>query len=145
MKAYSFTKYTLAATVRKEGEPSVTSRYDAIDPSGTLFGPGGPLVHLDQFLDGESIDNADIVLWANIGVHHMPHAEDVPTTPANTNNIHISLIPTNYFDADDSYDLGNMVYIEPSAANRNAVTVDIYGLQGQSCPLEYFSLAMGRA
>eukprot|EP01036_Dinobryon_divergens_P043536 gene43536-57967_t len=132
----------MAVTKRKESEPFCTSVYDQADPTGTIFALNGvpkPFVDLDRFIDGEDIDGQDLVVWANVGVHHIPHAEDIPVTPANTNPVSIRLMPVNYFDFDDSYDMDNMVYITPS--DTGSAVVNTYTLQDQSCPLTYDELA----
>ena len=133
LKAYSITKYSLAATVRKESEPEISSIYDQSDTTGTLFGyqPTGqghpqPLVDVDQFIDGESLVDADIVLWVNMGVVHHPASDDVPITHTIGDSISIKITPTNCFDFDDSMDLGNSVYAAAGEA------LEVYDLLDQS-------------
>ena len=67
----AFSKYGLAVTRRKEAEDRPTSVYD-------LFAPAEPHVSLDDFLDGESIDQQDLVAWVTVGKEHLPRTEDLP-------------------------------------------------------------------
>jgi diamine oxidase len=109
-RALSFSKHSLIVTKRHENEPRITSIYDQPDTTGTLFG-GSPLVDADRFLsDAESIDNEDIVVWPMLGVHHIPHSEDIPVTHTLGSAKSIQIVPVNMFDYDDSMDLGNSVF-----------------------------------
>lgn len=116
-KAYSFSRHTVMATRYHEEEEHVTTIYDQQDTTGTMFasikgGDALPLIDMDQMINGEKIRNADIVIWANVGVHHIPHAEDIPVTHMIGNAVQISFIPTNMYDIDQSMDLGNVVYMD---------------------------------
>ena len=71
VKACAFSKYTLAVAVRKEAEQRATSIYD-------LFAPSEPVASLDDFLDGESLVQEDLVAWVSLGKEHLPRTEDVP-------------------------------------------------------------------
>jgi diamine oxidase len=59
----------------------------------------------DSFLNGENLVNEDLVLWASVGVLHMPHSEDIPNTATPGNGGSIWLRPYNYFDQDPAVDL----------------------------------------
>jgi len=113
-KAISYSKYTLVATRHHDNEPSIASHYDQADTTGTVQLSGKPLVDAEQLINGESIDNQDLVIWASVGLHHIPHAEDIPVTHTVANGRAISIIPMNMFDYDDSMDLGNSVYADHS-------------------------------
>jgi hypothetical protein len=147
LRAYSFSKYTLAATVRHEDEPTVSSIYDQSDTTGTIMSsvtPDGaprPLVHLDRFLGNrEALDNKDLVLWVNVGVQHHTHSEDIPVTTTNGNTVNIWLLPMNLYDYDDSMDLGNSVFAPAG------YSMDLYDLkqdEGDMCPMEVGVLGEG--
>ena len=68
VKACAFSKYTLAVAVRKEAEQRATSIYD-------LFAPSEPVASLDDFLDGESLVQEDLVAWVSLGKEHLPRTE----------------------------------------------------------------------
>eukprot|EP01024_Parvocaulis_polyphysoides_P058800 TRINITY_DN6343_c0_g1_i2.p7 TRINITY_DN6343_c0_g1~~TRINITY_DN6343_c0_g1_i2.p7 ORF type:complete len:183 (-),score=31.29 TRINITY_DN6343_c0_g1_i2:1736-2284(-) len=89
LQAAAWTKYHLAVTKRKDDEPSVmAAKYD-------WFLPQTPVVSLDNFLNGENINNEDLVAWVNVGVQHLPHSEDVPLISAISTGFYI--VPRNYF------------------------------------------------
>lgn len=143
-RAYSFSKYTLAATVRHEDEQAVSSVFDQSDTTGTVFDPMNPkpLVDIDGFMNGETLTGNDIVIWATVGVHHITCAEDIPVTHTLGNVIYINAIPTNYFDYDDQSDVSNSVYI----SHRKGPNVDRYMLKDKKedmCHVTAAKLAKG--
>ena len=146
LRAYSFSKHTLAATVRHEDEPTVSSIYDQSDTTGTIMksvtgGVARPLVDMDRFLaDKEKLAGSDLVLWVNVGVLHHTHAEDIPVTTTTSNTVNIFLLPFNLYDYDDSMDLGNSLYSKPGEALQD---FDLMDAPEQLCPMEYAPLGEG--
>lgn len=61
-----FAKEHLYVTKRKDTEPRSAS---------TLNDPKLGEQHVDfaEFLDGEAIEQEDLVVWFNLGMHHLPH------------------------------------------------------------------------
>lgn len=141
-RALSFSKHSLIATKRHEDEERISSIYDQGDTSGSIMPTGLPLVDADRYLrDAENIEDQDIVLWGNFGVHHIPHAEDIPVTHTIGNSASIYLTPFNMFDYDDSLDLGNSVYSDRSCVDKpNKKCNFSYDLK-TSCPIAYGVLA----
>lgn len=41
------------------------------------------MVDFHKFFDGENITQTDLVAWINVGMHHLPQAEDAPNTRTN--------------------------------------------------------------
>lgn len=146
LRAYSFSKYTLAATVRHEDEQHVSSIYDQSDTTGTIMksrnnGKARPLVDLDRYLqDKEPLPKSDLVLWVNVGVNHHTHSEDIPVTTTNGNTVNIYLLPMNLWDYDDSMDLGNSVY---APAGEDIMRFDLKDQPGDMCALDYSPLGEG--
>ncbi|KAK0669179.1 putative copper amine oxidase [Cercophora samala] len=70
-----------------------------------------PPVNFDKYFDGESVRNEDIVLWLNLGMHHVPHTGDLPNTVQTTAHSGIQFMPSNYFDIDQSRRTVNQVRI----------------------------------
>jgi primary-amine oxidase len=42
------------------------------------YSPWDPLINFGEYFDGESLDQEDLVLWFNLGMHHVPHTGDLP-------------------------------------------------------------------
>jgi len=119
MAAIKYTKYTFAVTRSKDSEQYSGSCFDLLDPTGTVFNAAKPtpLVDFDSFIDGESIDGEDLVLWVNFGSRHVPDAEDIPVTNTIGNLGNVLFLPVNMYNYDNLVDLGNTVYIEaPNSA-----------------------------
>ncbi|KAF9266153.1 amine oxidase catalytic domain-containing protein [Marasmius fiardii PR-910] len=57
-------KYNLAVSKRKETEPSSSSMWN-------MNLPGAPVVDFHKFFDGEDITQEDLVVWVNVGTHHL--------------------------------------------------------------------------
>lgn len=78
--------------------------------------PGKPTVDFDQFFDGESLDQEDLVVWLNLGMHHINRAEDSPHTLTNIATSSVLLTPFNFNDYDVGMEAQNAVLVQPAAA-----------------------------
>jgi primary-amine oxidase len=56
----------LMFSVAKDTEPRSASIFNTMDK-------GNPPIDFDKFFDGESLRQQDLVLWFNLGMHHVPH------------------------------------------------------------------------
>ena len=82
-------------------------------------------------MDGDNLLDEDLVMWAAVGVFHLPHAEDFPNTATTGNGGSIWLRPYNYFDQDPSLDLVNQVLIRPDPNGGNIV--ETHGQEYEVC------------
>jgi len=46
--------------------------------------PDDPLVDFHKLFDGDNIAQQDLVAWINVGMHHVPSAEDSSNTKTTT-------------------------------------------------------------
>ncbi len=53
--------------------------------------------NLAEFVNGESINNRDIVVWAGVTFYHMPRSEDAPHMDAHWS--HIKIVPRDWHDS----------------------------------------------
>ncbi|PPJ55478.1 hypothetical protein CBER1_08020 [Cercospora berteroae] len=61
-----------------------------------------PPIDFASFLDGENLDQVDLVLWVNLGMHHVPTTGDLPNTVTTNGHSSIRLTPHNLFPLDQS-------------------------------------------
>ncbi|KAL8582528.1 hypothetical protein ACOMHN_055796 [Nucella lapillus] len=80
----------MAVTVQKDDELASSSPY-------TMFDSYNPVTNFSNYINGESIVDKDLVLWITMGVHHIPHTEDIPVTPTAGGHLAFFLLPYNYF------------------------------------------------
>ena len=73
VNAANWAYHDLAITKRKDTEPR---------SANSLNGENvyNPLVDFDDFFDGESLQQEGLVVWFNLGMHHIPHTGDLPNT-----------------------------------------------------------------
>ncbi|XP_033750465.1 putative amine oxidase [copper-containing] [Pecten maximus] len=103
----SWSRYQMAVTRRKETEAFSSSKYTALDTAE-------PVVKFQDFLDdNESIIDEDLVTWVTLGMHHIPHTEDLPVTPTPGMDVGFFLLPFNYFQEDPAIAARNALRIEP--------------------------------
>ncbi|KAG7097491.1 hypothetical protein E1B28_004833 [Marasmius oreades] len=118
----NWAKYNLAVSKRKETEPSSSSMWN-------MNLPGSPVVNFHKFFDGENITQEDLVVWVNVGTHHLPQAEDSPNTKMNTATSSFFLVPFNYFDHDVSMDSANAILLSTPKVAGDPFTYDDYGVK----------------
>ena len=91
-----------------------------------------PFVNFDDFFDGESLEQEDLVFWVNLGVHHVPHTGDLPNTVFTTAHSAIQITPSNYFVHDQSRDTVNMIRLAYDTHTEKSV-VKTFGQADQIC------------
>ncbi|KIW16195.1 hypothetical protein PV08_06246 [Exophiala spinifera] len=64
--------------------------------------PLDPLVDFEKMVDGEEVTDQDLVLYFNLGGHHVPSTQDIPNTLMHTSASSVMFVPFNYFDDDVS-------------------------------------------
>jgi primary-amine oxidase len=64
--------------------------------------PLNPLVDFANMVDGEDIEEEDLVFYFNLGGHHVPTSQDIPNTLMHTSASSVLFMPFNYFDEDVS-------------------------------------------
>uniref|UniRef100_A0A8D1X8Z4 Amine oxidase n=1 Tax=Sus scrofa TaxID=9823 RepID=A0A8D1X8Z4_PIG len=114
--AFSWERYQLAVTRRKEEEPSSSSIYNLNDP-------WTPTLDFTDFINNETIAGQDLVAWVTAGFLHIPHAEDIPNTVTVANSVGFFLRPYNFFDQDPSINSADSIYFredqDPGACDVN--------------------------
>jgi primary-amine oxidase len=73
------------------------SEYNAMEPED-------PLIDFDKMVDGEATVQEDLVVYFNLGSHHVPHSGDVPNTLMHTSASSVMFVPMNFHDRDPSRD-----------------------------------------
>ena len=91
-------------TKRKDTEPRSVHPYNSQDVYD-------PPINFKDFFDGESLNQEDLVIWFNLGMHHVPHAGDLPSTVFTTAHIGLQIMPLNYLKGDPSRQTVNQVRI----------------------------------
>ncbi|PVH92003.1 amine oxidase catalytic domain-containing protein [Periconia macrospinosa] len=112
----------LFITKQKDTEPRCADRNNYYDIND-------PLVDFSRFLDGESLDQEDLVVWFNLGMHHVPNTIDLPNTLMTVAHSAVRIEPMNYLDGDASAatyqqvrvnsTTGEVERFEAQAANRS--------------------------
>jgi len=133
----NWARYNLAVSRRKDTEISSSSMWN-------MNLPGAPTVDFHRFFDGEDIVQEDLVAWVNVGMHHLPHAEDSPNTKTTIAMSSFLLTPLNYFDSDISLDSRNAILLTAPktpgnnwAYDDNGVKQDFTCIPQQPKPFEY--------
>lgn len=88
---------------RKDTEPR------SADPLNVLE-PQEPVVDFTKMANGESLNHTspqseyegDLVLYFNLGAHHIPHSGDIPNTLMHTRASSVMFVPHNFNDRDPS-------------------------------------------
>ncbi|GKT48763.1 membrane primary amine oxidase [Colletotrichum spaethianum] len=128
MNAARWAEYDVQVTRQKDTEPSSAHPYNSQDVND-------PPVNFERFFDDrESLMQEDLVLWLNLGMHHVPHTGDLPNTVFTTAHSGITFMPSNYFDIDQTRRTVNMVRIEYSSDNTTAV--ETFGQSEATCSFE---------
>ena len=107
VKGVAWSLNQLHVTKRNESEEKSSSIYNQQDMAD-------PIVDFSKYVNGESIENEDLVAWVTLGLMHIMHSEDVPNTATPGNSASFYLRPFSYFDEDPSMGSYDGVIIKPS-------------------------------
>ncbi|KAH8898218.1 amine oxidase catalytic domain-containing protein [Thozetella sp. PMI_491] len=94
------------------------------DPMNWLV-PGSPLVDFAAIANGESLGHGtadadydgDLVLYVNVGSHHLPHSGDLPNTLMHTSASSVMFVPHNFADRDPSRESVQGVRVQLKGTN----------------------------
>lgn len=114
MNAARWAEYDIQVTKRKDTEPKAAHAYNSQDVMD-------PPINFEKFFDGENLTQEDLVVWINLGMHHVPHTGDLPNTVFTTAHSGFQLMPSNYFEIDQSRSTVNMVRLKYA----DGVTTDV--------------------
>ena len=120
--------YDIQVTKQHDTEPRSAHSYNSQDVCN-------PPVNFDEFFNGENLTQTDLVLWLNLGMHHVPHTGDLPNTVFTTAHSGIQFFPTNYLLGDPSRETVNMVRI--NYANGTVTEVDTFSQKDNSCAVDF--------
>lgn len=111
--------HQLYALQRKDTEP-----VSAHPESG--YNPDTTMIDFNDFFDGESLEQEDLVLYFNLGMHHMPDTYDLPVTVFQGAQSGITLRPQNYERSQSSVSTRQQVHV---TNKNNKVKVEEYGVE----------------
>ncbi|CAH0000091.1 unnamed protein product [Clonostachys byssicola] len=126
--ATNWARHDIMVSQRKDTEPHSIHRYNNQDTHD-------PPVNFDNFFDGESLNQTDLVVWFNLGMHHIPHTGDLPTTVFTTAHSGIQFMPSNYFEVGPNQETINMVRVDYS--DGKVTDVVNFGSSKEVCELSY--------
>lgn len=124
-KSQSFATHHLYVTKHHDSERSAAhalNNYDVYNP----------IVDFSEYFNDESLVQEDLVLWFNLGMHHVPHTGDNPNTVFRTAQSSMIISPHNYLLRDPSRLSRQQVRINygPSITGENRTepsTVEYFG------------------
>ncbi|KAG5826835.1 hypothetical protein H9Q74_003084 [Fusarium xylarioides] len=124
------TTHHLYVTRQKDNETYAAGAYNSLTPED-------PQVDFDKYFNGESLDQEDIVVWFNLGMHHMPHTGDLPNTVFSTAHSSMLIEPMNYLLGDPSQASSQQVLIKTTDGKPE---ITRYGAKEATCPVNLAQL-----
>ncbi|KAJ5745952.1 membrane copper amine oxidase [Penicillium odoratum] len=94
-----------------------------------------PAINFNKFFNGENLTQQDLVVWLNLGMHHVPHTGDLPNTVFTTAHSGVQFMPLNYLLGDPSRETVNMVRVVYDDGNVSAVHT--FGQHDDQCTLDF--------
>ncbi|KAE8449302.1 hypothetical protein EG329_008203 [Mollisiaceae sp. DMI_Dod_QoI] len=114
INAANWAKHDLFVTRQHDTEPRSSHSYQSQDTAN-------PPINFDDFFNSESLEQEDLVVWANVGMHHVPHTGDLPNTVFTTAHSGLQIMPLNYLDASPAKETVNMVRVNYGGGNTSQV------------------------
>ncbi|KAH7177223.1 copper amine oxidase [Fusarium sp. MPI-SDFR-AT-0072] len=124
------TTHHLYVTRQKDNETYAAGAYNSLTPED-------PQVDFDKYFNSESLDQEDIVVWFNLGMHHMPHTGDLPNTVFSTAHSAMLIEPLNYLLGDPSQASSQQVLIKTTDGKPE---ITRYGAKEATCPVDLAQL-----
>lgn len=89
-----------------------------------------PPINFEHYFDGESLNQTDLVVWVNLGMHHIPSTRDLPNTVVTYSHSGVRFVPINYFQLNPSQRTAQAVHI---THGNEANSVESFGQTGDTC------------
>lgn len=138
--AANWAGYDLQITRQHDTEPRSAHAYNLEDVHD-------PPIDFNHFFNGESLDQQDLVVWFNLGMHHLPSTADLPNTMFSIAHSGVQFVPANYLSSDPSRQTVNMVRIDYASSGTSAAgtpaVVDVFGQQDLQCQLQFVPAELG--
>jgi len=109
--------HQLYALQRKDSEPV------AMHPSPS-WNSDEPRILFNDFFDDESLEQEDIVLYFNLGMHHMPDTYDLPVTVYQGAQSGITIRPQNYQRSSNAISTRQQIHITNKGG---VISTETYG------------------
>ena len=90
------------------------------------------MVNFDTFFNNESLVQEDLVVWFNLGMHHLPHTGDLPNTVFTSAHAAVQLQPSNYYLRDVSTETMSQIEID-FRGNGSVKLVNTFGQEEALC------------
>jgi primary-amine oxidase len=113
-KAGNWAYHDLFVLRQHDNERKSGSEYNVMEPLD-------PLIDFDAYLNGEGTVQEDLVVYFNLGTHHVPHSGDVPNTLMHTSGSSVMFVPHNWADRDLSRDSAQGVKITMEKGKKSKV------------------------
>ena len=126
--AAHWSEFDIQVTQQHDTEPRAAHPYNSQDVHN-------PPVDFSTFFNSESLTQTDLVLWLNLGMHHVPHTGDLPNTVFTTAHSGLQFMPLNYLLEDPSRQTVNMVRVNYN--NGNVSEVETFGQKDQECEVDF--------
>ncbi|KAJ4002737.1 hypothetical protein NW766_012667 [Fusarium irregulare] len=124
------TTHHLYVTRQKDNETYAAGAYNSLTPED-------PQVDFNKYFNSESLVQEDVVVWFNLGMHHMPHTGDLPNTVFSTAHSSMLIEPLNYLLGDPSQASSQQVLIKTTDGKPEITT---YGAKNTTCPIDLAQL-----
>ncbi|KAA8650469.1 hypothetical protein EYZ11_000831 [Aspergillus tanneri] len=125
--AARWAEYDVQITRQHDWEPRGAHAYNNQDVHD-------PPVDFSRFFDGESLNQTDLVLWLNLGMHHVPHTGDLPNTVMTTAHAGLRFTPVNYLLDNPSRRTRQAVRIQ--YGTNTETTVEMFGPRPAQCAVK---------
>ncbi|BGP20022.1 hypothetical protein JCM10213_000596 [Rhodosporidiobolus nylandii] len=125
--SWGFTQHPLYVLKHHDSEFSVSHASNA-------YHPQDPVVDFSRYFDGENLEQEDLVLYINLGMHHVPHTGDLGNTVQQTAHAGVLFSPHNYLLRDPSRQTSQMIRINYNSTSDDKQVQDVltFGTQTAS-------------
>lgn len=128
VNAAKWAEYDLMVTKHHDTEPRSAHPYNEEDVYD-------PPIDFDKFFNSENLTQTDLVVWFNLGMHHVPHTGDLPNTVFTTAHSGVQFMPLNYLLGDASRETVNQVRI--NYHNGSVAELATFGQHQPVCELDF--------
>ncbi|BGP51602.1 hypothetical protein JCM10450v2_007552 [Rhodotorula kratochvilovae] len=107
------------------------SEFNSAHPN-SAYDPFNPIIDFKQYLDGEDLIQEDLVIWFNLGMHHVPHTGDLGNTVHPTAHAGVIFHPHNYLYEDPAQQSSQMIRLNYNTSTGDSFVENVLTFGGES-------------